>query len=205
MGREEKHMEQLILEAAEKLFLEQGFEKTTTGQIANVAGCNQALVHYYYRTKNNLFDRIFEEKIRMVASRLLSIGLDGITIEEKVTQIICTHFEVFRENPRLAPFLIKEVLSDPDKFDYLIEKLKHYPESVLLQLDKDLEESAGKGLIRPARAADLMLTIMSLNITPFLLKPMLQKGLDIPEEEFQKILEHRKQETITTVLARLKV
>ena len=62
--------EQLILEAAEKLFLEKGFAMTSTTEIARVAGCNQALVHYYFRTKENLFQSIFENKFRMLISTL---------------------------------------------------------------------------------------------------------------------------------------
>ena len=58
----EVSMEKLILEAAEKLFLEKGFDLTSTTQIAKEAGCNQALVHYYFRTKDNLFNMIFESK-----------------------------------------------------------------------------------------------------------------------------------------------
>jgi AcrR family transcriptional regulator len=64
-SKEEQSMEQAILEAAEKLFLEKGFASTSTTQIAREVGCNQALVHYYYRTKENLFNTIFENKFKL--------------------------------------------------------------------------------------------------------------------------------------------
>ena len=69
MKNEETNTELAILKAAEELFLEQGFEQTTTKQIAQRAGCNQALLHYYYRTKDNLFVQIFEEKVKFIAER----------------------------------------------------------------------------------------------------------------------------------------
>jgi len=58
-------MEQLIVETAERLFLEKGFAMTSTTEIAKEIGCNQALVHYYFRTKAKLFEAIFEKKIKL--------------------------------------------------------------------------------------------------------------------------------------------
>ena len=74
MKADDKSMEFQILEAAEKLFLKQGYVKTSIGQIAKLAGCNQALVHYYYRTKDNLFEKIFEEKVGIIVMNILKRG-----------------------------------------------------------------------------------------------------------------------------------
>jgi len=68
--KQEQPMEQTILEVAERLFLEKGFALTSTTEIAKEAGCNQALVHYYFRTKDNLFNTIFEQKFRMLFEHL---------------------------------------------------------------------------------------------------------------------------------------
>ena len=72
-----ENTEAAILEAAEKLFMEQGFASTTTMQIAKRAGCNQALVHYYFRTKDNLFEKIFEEKVRFYRNEFLEYQFRG--------------------------------------------------------------------------------------------------------------------------------
>lgn len=69
----EQSMESIILETAERLFLDKGFALTSTTEIAREAGCNQALVHYYFRTKEQLFIRIFEEKIKIFAGAFFSI------------------------------------------------------------------------------------------------------------------------------------
>ena len=76
---ETEPMEQAILRAAERLFLDKGFALTSTTEIAREAGCNQALVHYYFRTKENLFEKIFEQKIRMLISNIFSIDREGGT------------------------------------------------------------------------------------------------------------------------------
>ena len=82
-----ENTEAAILEAAEKLFMEQGFASTTTMQIAKRAGCNQALVHYYFRTKDNLFEKIFEEKVRFIVTNFLNIRRSKIRYEKWSTCI----------------------------------------------------------------------------------------------------------------------
>ena len=75
--KNEQSMEQAILEEAEKLFLEKGFALTSTTEIAKRVGCNQALVHYYFRTKDNLFNTIFRTKIQSLLSAYFRIGEHG--------------------------------------------------------------------------------------------------------------------------------
>ena len=85
-AKKEENMEYKILKAAEKLFLEQGFIRTKMAQIAEEAGCNQALVHYYYRTKELLFEKIYEEKIEQMLSNLLITTSSDAPFEEKILQ-----------------------------------------------------------------------------------------------------------------------
>ncbi len=204
MKAEDKNTECLILEAAEKLFLEQGLTKTTTGQIAKLAGCNQALVHYYYRTKDNLFDKVFEEKIRLMASNMLTISTTGITLEERVKKMIETHFNFLKQNPKLVAFVLNEINSNPDRLFSLADKLQQYPKSVLLQLESDLNNEIEKGTIRPISAIDLILTIISLNVTLFLFFPIFQKVLNLSDESMQEVIENRKKEIINTIMIRLR-
>ena len=204
MKAEDKNMEFQILEAAEKLFLEQGFAKTSTGQIAKLAGCNQALVHYYYRTKDNLFDKIFEEKIRFIATNFLYIDSTEHSFEKKIEKMIEMHFDFLMQNPKIPAFILNEISSNPDRSQSLIEKLKQYPKSILQQLDSDLKKEVEKGTINQILGVDLLVTIVSLNIAPFLLKPILQKALNLSDKDIEITLEHRKKEIIDTVLSRLK-
>ena len=93
MNKDKNNMEQKILEVAERLFMEQGFTATTTAKIAKEAGCNQALVHYYYRTKEQLFERIYREKMQLMVTSVTSINTSGSTFEEKVASIIEAHWD----------------------------------------------------------------------------------------------------------------
>ena len=116
-------MEAAILKSAEKLFMEKGFAGASTTMIAKEAGCNQALVHYYFRTKDNLFDAIFEKKMGLFISGLLSQSSDHLTFEEKLTQKIEAHFDMIESNPSLPLFFFHEIQSNPQRLKSIVEKL----------------------------------------------------------------------------------
>lgn len=204
MKSEDRNMEVLILEAAEKLFMEQGFASTTTAQIAKLAGCNQALVHYYYRTKENLFDRVYESKVRMMVQNISQTQASGDTFLEKIAALIKMHLEFLKNNPRLVSFVLSEATANPERMKLLIEKLRQYPQPVLGQLDDELKQEIEAGRIRPIAGIDLLLTIFSLNVTPFLLKPVIQMTLQLNDKQYDKLLEERKKEIVETVLSRLR-
>lgn len=204
MGEEEKNMEKRILKVAEDLFLEQGFAKTTMGQIAKSADCNQALVHYYYRKKENLFDKIFEEKARLLFSNILNVESAGTSFEEKLRMMIEAHFDFLRQDPRLLPFILIEIMSNPARRQALVDKVRQYPKTIFAQIEPRLRAEIEKGNIRPISLTDLLLTVISLNIAPFFIMPVIQKTAGLSDTAVDAILEKRKKEVVETVLSRIK-
>lgn len=204
MKNEETNTEQAILKAAEELFLEQGFEQTTTKQIAQRAGCNQALLHYYYRTKDNLFVQIFEEKVKFIATHFLDLNLTAQTLEERISQMVELHFELFRKNPRLVPFLLKEVLSDPVRVAPILDKIKQYMVKIFGKIDEALHEEIEKGAARPVSTLNVILTLVSLDMAPFIIAPVLQRVLDLTDEQLDKQLDKRKPEVVEILLRQIR-
>lgn len=204
MKNEETNTEQAILKAAEELFLEQGFEQTTTKQIAQRAGCNQALLHYYYRTKDNLFVQIFEEKAKFIATHFLDINLTAQTLEERISQMVELHFELFRKNPRLVPFLLKEVLSDPVRVAPILDKIKQYMVKIFGEIDEALHEEIEKGAARPVSTLNVILTLVSLDMAPFIIAPVLQRVLDLTDEQLDEQLDKRKPEVVEILLRQIR-
>lgn len=204
MKNEEKNTGQAILKAAEELFLEQGFEQTTTKQIAQRAGCNQALLHYYYRTKDNLFVQIFEEKAKFIATHFLDINLTAQTLEERISQMVELHFELFRKNPRLVPFLLKEVLSDPVRVAPILDKIKQYMVKIFGKIDEALHEEIEKGAARPVSTLNVILTLVSLDMAPFIIAPVLQRVLDLTDEQLDEQLDKRKPEVVEILLRQIR-
>ena len=204
MKNEETNTGQAILKAAEELFLEQGFEQTTTKQIAQRAGCNQALLHYYYRTKDNLFVQIFEEKVKFIAPHFLDINLTAQTLEERISQMVELHFELFRKNPRLVPFLLKEVLSDPVRVAPILDKIKQYMVKIFGIIDEALHEEIEKGAARPVSTLNVILTLVSFDMAPFIIAPVLQRVLDLTDEQLDEQLDKRKPEVVEILLRQIR-
>ncbi|WP_020529919.1 TetR/AcrR family transcriptional regulator [Flexithrix dorotheae] len=203
MSAEEK-MEITILKVATRLFLEKGFKATSTTEIAKEAGCNQALVHYYYRTKDKLFDAIFEKKIKVFIGSLLQIGHEDLPFEEKLKKKIESHFDAIKEDPRLPLFFFGEINSNPKRMESIREIIGDLPQMVLVQMQKELDEEISKGNVRPMTVYDLLLSIVSLNIIVFLAEPMFKTITKISDEEFSKLRERRKKENVEIILRSLK-
>lgn len=200
----ELNMEQAILEAATKLFLEKGFKATSTTEIAKVVGCNQALVHYYYRTKDRLFDAIFEKKMKVFFGSLLKISHEDLPFEEKLTKRIESHFDAIKEDPKLPLFFFNEISTNPKRLETLKSILGDLPQLVLAQMQKELKDEIDKGNIRHITVYDLMMTIVSLNIIVFLAEPMFKTITKISDEQFKQLQERRKQENVHIILTSLK-
>ena len=200
----EQNMEQAILETATKLFLEKGFRSTSTTEIAREVGCNQALVHYYYRTKERLFEAIFEKKIKFFIGSLLKIDHEDIPFEKKLARKIESHCDAIKEEPKLPLFFFNEASSNPSRLQQLRDKLGELPDLVVNQMKNELEAEIKKGNIRPMTIYDLLMSIVSLNIVAFIAEPIFKTITKISDEEYLKILERRKKENVHIILNSLK-
>ena len=205
MNKDKANMEQKILEAAEKLFMEQGFASTTTAKIAKEAGCNQALVHYYYRTKELLFERIYKEKMQLMVNSITNINTSGSTFEEKVVGVINAHWHFLTKNPLIVWFALRENLNGSTALvNLFIKEIRPKAVDAFSKLEKDLNTEIEKGNISPITIYDLLLTIISLDIAHFVIQPFYQRIVGDGETSVKHILDNRKEEVIKTVLARLK-
>jgi len=198
-------MEDHILTVAESCFLEYGFDKTSTTMIAKQVGCNQALIHYYFRTKLNLFSRIFERKFMTVYTNMTAAPFkQGTSFLDKVTLFIETHFDMIHKDPRLARLIINELHRLPTLVAEVKEQLREKPLAMIQALDNEREAAIEKGLIRPISLLDLALTVLSLNLAPIFLMPVLSNVLTLDEQAQQALITARRQQIVTTVLNSLR-
>lgn len=197
-------IEQAILDVAERLFLEKGFDQTSTTEIARVVGCNQAMVHYYFRKKERLFQQVFRKKLQLFASAFFSISEEKLPIRVKLTKWIETHFDILAAHPKLPLFLVNEVAKNPERVN-IKAVLNEYrlPLATLANFERDLQESISQGEVRPIRIEDLVMNMLFLNAALFLIKPMIEQIFDLDEEAWIALRQSRKQEHVRMVLASL--
>ncbi len=201
--KKDSDTEQMILEAAEKLFLEKGFAMTSTTEIAKKAGCNQALVHYYFRTKEKLFQAIFENKVSLLLSTFFQLSEKDIPFEEKLAKIVEAHFEIIRANPRIPFLVINELTTNPARIKKMARKMA-MDKSILPKLKEQMEEEIQKGNVREMNPIDLLVTMVSLNVFLFLASPVMKNVLNISDEQFEEIIENRKKENVFIILRSIK-
>lgn len=203
--KNEQNMEQDILGVAERLFLEKGFARTSTTEIAKEVGCNQALVHYYFRTKENLFNCIFELKFKVFFQGLFEMkNMGELSFQDKLKFIIESHFDILQKNPKIPSLILNELSRQPEEISILRDKLHSLPEQLFAELNDELQIEIEKGNVRNISILDLVFSMISLNISMFVMMPMLEKLLALNESQKEIMIQHRKAENVDFVLKSLR-
>jgi len=203
--KHEQSLEQTILEVAERLFLEKGFAMTSTTEIAKIVGCNQALVHYYYRTKDNLFNVIFEQKFKTFFQGIFEMkNIVNLKFQDKLKYIIESHFDLLRKNPGIPSLILNELSRRPEQINILREKLHELPEKLIVELNSELQMEIRNGKIRDISLIDLIVSMVSLNITLFLMLPVVEKALQWDETQKEFMISHRRSENVDFILKSLR-
>jgi len=196
--------EQAIMEAAETLFLEKGFAGTSTVEIAKKAGCNQALVHYYYRSKKNLFSLVFRKKAGTFISSIMNINDQGFKFEDRIRKRVEAHFEFIRANPKLPVLFFNEVATNHELVREVFERFTGFPLVVFSKLQEELDAEHTKGTICKTTALDLIFRVFSINVMTFMMSPLLQLIMKVSDEDMETMLEQRKKENVETIMNSLK-
>ncbi|MBQ8812437.1 MAG: TetR/AcrR family transcriptional regulator [Bacteroidales bacterium] len=168
-----QNIEKRILWVAERLFLEKGFSGTSTTEIAKAVGCNQALIHYYFRTKEKLFWDVFAPKVEQVVEYLDAPLDESVDFLERIGNVIDFYFGILELDERLAPFIVNELIMNPGRWDKFRDRyLRSESRSIaFVRFENMVQEEIRKGRIRDIRAIDLLMNIMSLTISAFIVAP----------------------------------
>jgi AcrR family transcriptional regulator len=197
-------MEETILAAAEKLFLQKGFALTSTTEIARVVGCNQALVHYYFRTKEQLFVSIFQYKIQLFATKFLDIYTPGTPFEDIICGMVDAHFDILGENPQLPGLILTEIMTNPARIKALRESLGELPVQLFARVSEELNAQIADGRVRQMEPRDLLMDLISLDAMPFIARPIIKGAFGFKETEYRKLLKERRESAKRTLLNSLR-
>jgi TetR/AcrR family transcriptional regulator len=191
-----------ILEAAHRVFLRKGTAGSRTQEIADEAGVNKALVHYYFGTKAALADGIFERQLGSLTPLIFGILADeNRTIEQKVRDIVRAQIDFHVARPYLAGYMISEMHAEPDRLVAIIERRGHPPREVVR---RQIREAVDAGAMRPISAEQFIVNLMGLLIFPFAMRPGLMVLLEMEPSNWAAFMEERKRLLPDLILAGLR-
>ncbi|MDD2961385.1 MAG: TetR/AcrR family transcriptional regulator [Muribaculaceae bacterium] len=204
MDTDIQNKEQTILIAAEEEFLLYGYDGAKTMSIAKRAGVTHAMLHYYYRTKLNLFNKILEEKMTILLSSFMNPFMNNdLPLIERILKGAEAHFDFLSKNPRLPRFVVNEIITKPEMLDLIKSRLQTFYQYMLPSLQYEIDEQVKSGKIHKIDFLNLIVDIVSLNVFPFIVLPILEPLIDKHYKEKQAFFEARKAENIKTIKMRL--
>jgi AcrR family transcriptional regulator len=205
MDKNEVNTEQIILKAAEAEFLEKGYGNAKTVAIAQRAGVSHSMLHYYFRTKEQLFQKIFKEKVLEFTKVFTVIFEQNTDFKETLRRVIETQFKFVAQNPQLPLFIIREILSNKENREWAIKTLFPHLFPFLSTIEKMLNTEIAKGAIRPIEIQNLLMNILSVNISTFIALPVLKENLHFENNEMlEEFLNKRCESNVHFILNALR-
>ena len=196
--------EQQILEAAEREFLEKGYDGARTTSIAKAAGVTHAMLHYYFRTKEQLFERFIDKKMSEVVPLLTHLfGNSDLPLVERIEKTISVHFDFVATNPDLPRFLINEILPYKERCDLFYSKVANFL-YFFNNLQREVNEAAARGEVEQFNVLLLFQSVLSLNIFPSLMANMIENLMSNNRQSMKEIFAQRKAENIELIMRRIK-
>ncbi|MDH5476267.1 MAG: TetR/AcrR family transcriptional regulator [Cyclobacteriaceae bacterium] len=181
--------EEKIKQAASKVFVKKGLAGARMQEIADEAGINKAMLHYYYRSKDKLFHSIFMEVVKEFTPKIIGVLNADLPLQKKIERYVEEYIGMLKNDPAIPLFIFNEMKNNPKEF---IEKVGIVESGVLDKLNDQLIEEKRVGNIRFISVHEFMINLVSLCVFPFLAKPMFQGIFNASDDEFYKFMEMRK-------------
>jgi len=192
--------EERILLAAKTVFIRRGTAGARMQEIAEEAGVNQALLHYYFRSKEKLSDAVFRETAGRMFPALLQIVGSDLPVVDKIDRIVDTYLTTMSLTPFLPGYIISELHHHPERIQQLLGQvtgggnLATTARPVFDKLEKQLAAEARAGRMRRMNAAQFFVNLLSLCVFPFAARPMLRAALGFDDDDFARFIEQRRKE-----------
>jgi TetR/AcrR family transcriptional regulator len=191
MNVKQTETEVLILDAARKVFLENGFDGTTMQHIADEAGINKALLHYYFRSKDRLFEAVFIEAFARMIPNLMKIFASEADFPDKIKGFVDTYITALQQYPQIPLFILHELHRNPGRIIELIHSTGMNPDFVINIIRQEIK----KGKIIDTDPFQLMVNMLAMCIFPFAARPMIQGFIFKNDAKtFEAFIEKRKTE-----------
>lgn len=182
----ENTTETKILAAAEIIFLRDGYAGSRMQDIADTAGINKAMLHYYFRNKDKLFEQIFEKNKNILFPLFKEILEGDHSFIETINFMIEKYYEVLKVNP-FIPLFIMNAVNDPQKASFL-DKL---PYQLIRKLAEKYIADFSKGIVKQVNPFQFIISVLGMCFFPFMAKPIIKKAFVGSGFEFDNLMEQR--------------
>lgn len=191
--------EQRILDAARRVFTRHGTSGARVQQIADEAGVNHALVHYYFRSKERLAERVFAETANQLVNALLPSIAAETTIERLIERFVAGYVDLLKESPFAPTYVMAEAVQHPERLAGLMERaVGSDPSSrgrlVIERVGALIDEAVAAGRIRPIEPRMLIVNVVSMVVFPFAGRQVLMALFGIDDAGFDRFIEARRRE-----------
>ena len=202
--------EQQILDAAHAVFVRRGTSGARMQDIAAEAGVNQALLHYYFRSKERLSEAVFRRAAAQLLPRVIEAMASELSIEDKVARVVELELDHLLRVPYLPGYIISEVAHHPERARQLIGAMTRgltpaeIRPRVFGVLKRQIAARVAAGEMRPIAPESFMVNLVSLCIFPFAARPMLQAMLGVDERGFARFIARRRTDLVEFFLGALR-
>ena len=191
--------ERRILDAARTVFMRRGTSGARMQEIAEEAGVNQALLHYYFRSKAGLSEAVFREAAGRLVPAVASVLESDDSLEQKVEQFVHLYIDTVRKTPFLPGYILAERHHHPERLPALAASVAGglpaaRTKKLRSRLDAELRARAAAGTMRPIKAEQFLINVLALCVFPFVARPMLGVVFGMHESAFEQFLDERRAE-----------
>ncbi len=183
--------EQHIKDIAKRVFLVEGKMLATTQDIADAAGVNRTLLHYYFRSRDVLFNMVFKEALTKLRERIHEVIGSQLAFRNKIENMVNVFYEELTESPYLETFIALQLNQDPSKFEELFTKL-HGGKERLRNFLKEIQHEMENGTIPEMKPINYFINLFALMAYPFVARPIYTNMFDLSDAAYNKILPERK-------------
>lgn len=185
-----------IIEAANKVFLRYGVDGTTMSQIADEANISRTSLHYYFRNKAHLFQKVLETIQGKVIPTLSEIIDAEVPVFSKIEMFINEYIDLIMDNPMIPGFLFMEMQRDTKWITNLFKTQNLNFDKLKIQIEKEVTE----GKIKPFKLEELFANIVGMSVFPLLGKPVFMEFIfDHDEEKFHDFMISRKKDVMSVI------
>lgn len=198
MSLKDYKTEQLIKDTAKRIFLTEGKMLATTQDIADAAGVNRTLLHYYFRSKDVLFNIVFREALTKLRERIHEVLASELPFKQKIEKLVNVFYEELIASPYLETFIALHLNQEPEKYEELFVSLPGGKERMKKFL-REIQGEMEKGNIPEMKPINFFISLFALMAYPFVARPIYLKMFELSDAAYSKLLTERKKNILSMV------